>query len=202
MQAALPIMNGARPFGKPETLNQITGAPTHVYHITTTEGSTDDQEFNLGDEAVTYTTQYYTTLEPQSSNSSPRASPERDESGMLTPASISSKESSSSDAGSEEDSPVGGSMSGEMKPQQNICVKTPSQGGNQPSDHGHVCNGNSGNTIAGTTVKNWTYEDQFKQVTELLLSLSMHALAMNYYDYAAWKTFFVESEFKVAKISD
>ncbi len=174
MQAALPIMNGARPtFGKPEvtaqqtrelaqTLNQITGAPTHVYHITTTEGSTDDQEFNLGDEAVTYTTQYYTTVEPQSSASSPRASPERDESGMLTPASISSKESSSSDVGSEEGSHTGGSMSGGMQ-QQNICV-TASSGGNQHSDHGHVCNGNSSSTVAGTTVKNWTYEDQFKQV--------------------------------------
>ena len=185
MQAALPIMNGARPsFGKPEvtaqqsrelaqTLNQITRAPTHVYHITTTEGSTDDQEFNLGDEAVTYTTQYYTTVEPQSSTSSPRASPEQDESGMLTPASISSKESSSSDAGSEEDSPgMGGSMSGEMK-SQNICVKS-SPGGNQHSDHGHVCNGNSGNTVAGTTVKNWTYEDQFKQVTPLYHYPCMH----------------------------
>jgi hypothetical protein len=176
MQAALPIMNGARPsFGKPEvtaqqsrelaqTLNQITGAPTHVYHITTTEGSADDQDFNLGDEAVTYTTQYYTTVEPQSSASSPRASPERDESGVLTPASISSKESSSSDAGSEDDSPMGGSMLEDVKPQ-NICVKATSHGsggGNQLSEH--VCNGNGGNTIAGTTVKNWTYEDQFKQV--------------------------------------
>ena len=190
MQAALPIMNGARPsFGKPEvtaqqtrelaqTLNQITGAPTHIYHITTTEGSTDDQELiNLGDEAVTYTTQYYTTVEPQSSTSSPRASPERDESGMLTPTSISSKESSSSDAGSEEDSPAGGSMSGDIKPQ-NICVKSSPHGGNQlqQTDHGHVCNGNSGNTVAGTTVKNWTYEDQFKQVTVnvTVIIISMH----------------------------
>ena len=180
MQAALPIMNSARPsFGKPEvtaqqsrdlaqTLNQITSAPTHVYHITTTEGSTDDQEFNLGDEAVTYT-QYYTTVEPQSSASSPRASPERDESGVLTPASISSKESgSSSDAGSEEeDSPTGGSMLEDMKPQ-NICLKSSplGAGGSQDSDHhGHICNGNSGSAVAGTTVKNWTYEDQFKQVT-------------------------------------
>ena len=170
------MMNGARPtFGKPEvsglspkssdlaqTLNQIT-TPTHVYHITT-EDSSEDREFSLGDEAMTYTTQYY-TVEPQSSASSPLlqpASPERD-SGMLTPASVSSKESSSSDVASEGATPTGGSMSGVMQ-QQNICVT--SSGGIQHSDGlmGVSNGGNGGNTVAGATVKHWTYEDQFKQV--------------------------------------
>ena len=159
-------MNGARPtFGKQlslspkssdlaQTLNQIS---TPVYHITTDESSED--KFNLGDEAVTYTTQYYTTVEPQSTASSPLmqpASPERD-SGMLTPASVSSKESSSSDIAS--DGAMGGSVM-----QQNICVT--SSGGIPLSDGLSEANSgtNSGNPVAGATVKHWTYEDQFKQV--------------------------------------
>lgn len=179
MQVSLTAaMNGARPtFGKQlslspkssdlaQTLNHIS---TPVYHITTDDSSED--KFNLGDEAVTYTTQYYTTVEPQSTASSPLMQPESPgrDSGMLTPTSVSSKESSSSDVAS--DGPAGGSLSGGATGgmQQNICVT--SSGGLVHSDglvgvSGGVSNGT---TVAGATVKNWTYEDQFKQVDIILI---------------------------------
>ena len=167
MQVSLSAMNGARPtFGKQlslspkssdlaQTLNQIS---TPVYHITTDDSPED--KFNLGDEAVTYTTQYYTTVEPQSTASSPLlqpTSPDR-ESGVLTPVSVSSKESSSSDVAS--DGPAGGSLAGVM--QQNICVT--SSGGIAHPDGLMSMAGSNGTTMAGATVKNWTFEDQFKQV--------------------------------------
>ena len=174
MQVSLSAMNGTRPtFGKPlslspkssdlaQTLNQISN-PTAVYHITTTDDASEDREFNLGDEAVTYTTQYYTTVEPQSSASSPLLqpnSPER-ESGTLTPTSISSKESSSSEVASDGPPSLGGTL---MQPT-SMCVTS---SGGMPCTDGFMGvaggSGSNGNTIAGATVKSWTYEDQFKQV--------------------------------------
>lgn len=172
MQVSLSAMNGTRPtFGKQlslspkssdlaQTLNQISN-PT-VYHITTTDDSAEDREFNLGDEAVTYTTQYYTTVEPQSTASSPLlqpSSPGRD-SGTLTPTSVSSKESSSSEVASD-----GPSLGGTLMQPNNICVTS---SGGIPCTDGFVGvnggGGSNGNTVAGATVKSWTYEDQFKQV--------------------------------------
>ena len=160
MQVSLAAMNGARPtFGKLSPKSSELAQT--LYHITTDDSAED--KLNLGDEAVTYTTQYYTTVEPQSMASSPLlqpTSPER-ESGMLTPASVSSKESSSSDGAS--DGPSGGSLVGIM--QRSICVSSP--GGDAPHSDSlvGVC-GSNGSTVAGATVKHWTYEDQFKQVCQ------------------------------------
>ena len=161
MQVSLAAMNGARPtFGKLSPKSSELAQT--LYHITTDDSAED--KLNLGDEAMTYTTQYYTTVEPQSIASSPLLQPDSPgrESGMLTPASVSSKESSSSDGAS--DGPSGGSLVGIM--QQNVCVSSP---GSIPHSEGlvGVCSagpGSNGSTVAGNTVKHWTYEDQFKQV--------------------------------------
>lgn len=169
MQVSLPAMNGTRPtFGKQLSLSPKSSdlAQTLNYHITATGDASEDCDFNLGDEAVTYTTQYYTTVEPQSTASSPLlqpSSPGRD-SGTLTPTSVSSKESSSSEVASDGPPSLGGTL---MQPN-NMCV---SSSGGMPCTDGFIgvagTSGSNGNAVSGATVKSWTYEDQFKQVTKV-----------------------------------
>lgn len=152
-------MNGARAFKSPslspvpQTSTDLAHSLTRtVYEITTAAAESQEDKFNLGDEAVSYAaTQYYTTVEPRSSASSPTmqaVSPK--DSGNLTPISFSSKDSVSSETSSQETS--AGSMQ-----QQNMCLPS-------VSSSGMVSEGGQG--IGGmNAVKNWTYEDQFKQVS-------------------------------------
>ena len=152
-------MNGSRPFKSPslspvpQTSTDLAHSLTRtVYEITTAAAETAEDKFNLGDEAVSYAaTQYYTTVEPRSSASSPTMqalSPK--DSGNLTPISFSSKDSVSSENSSQE---------GTASMQQNMCLPAvSSSGGTDESGHSLVGGGVN-------AVKNWTYEDQFKQVS-------------------------------------
>lgn len=152
-------MNGARAFKSPslspvpQTSSDLAHSLTRtVYEITTAAAETAEDKFNLGDEAVSYAaTQYYTTVEPRSSASSPTmqaVSPK--DSGNLTPISFSSKDSVSSENSSQEGA-AGSSI------QQNMCLPAVSSSGGA---------GEGGHNVGGgmNAVKNWTYEDQFKQV--------------------------------------
>lgn len=124
-------------------------ATTSPPAVTAVNPLTDmDEKYRLGDEIMTYSTQYYSTLEAESRASSPggvAASP-KDSAGNLTPVSVSSKDtSSSSDATSilEEESALG---------HQGMCI--PMSSSQEQGDEGS----------SSTQIKHWTYEDQFKQV--------------------------------------
>lgn len=120
-----------------------------------------DDKYRLGEEMMSYSTQYYSTLEGQSRASSPggvavmAASP-KDSAGDLTPVSVSSKDtsSSSSDATSVLEDEPGEAALGH----QGICIPISSQ--EQGDDSGPT----------STQIKHWTYEDQFKQVHTLVMS--------------------------------
>ncbi len=131
---------------------------SNVYEISATTSTppvhspTDmEDKCRLGEEAMSYATQYYSTVESQSRASSPStgmvASPKDSCAGNLTPVSVSSKETSSSDSMSvlEEET-----ASGEMLSHQGMCIPISSE------EH----SGEQGTT----QVRHWTYEDQFKQV--------------------------------------
>lgn len=118
-----------------------------------------EDKCRLGEEAMSYATQYYSTVEGQSRASSPStllvASP-KDSAGNLTPVSVSSKETSSSDSMSalEEEG-----TAGEVLAHQGMCIPISSeeQSGEQST----------------TQVRHWTYEDQFKQVSVFSLFFCM-----------------------------
>lgn len=145
-----------------QTLGKMGG--NSVYEISATTSSpvtavdplTDmDDKYRLGEEMMTYSTQYYSTLEAQSRASSPggvavmAASP-KDSAGNLTPVSVSSKEtSSSSDATSVLEDESGEAALGGH---QGMCI--PISSSQEQGEEGS----NS------TQIKHWTYEDQFKQV--------------------------------------
>lgn len=137
-----------------QTLGKVGSNPVFEISATTSTSSpisvadsltAIDDKCSLGEEVMNYATQYY-SLEGQSRASSPStvmaASP-KDSAGNLTPISVSSKESSSSDVLSLDDE------GGEGLTHQSMCIPISSEE-----------QGASG----GTQVKNWTYEDQFKQV--------------------------------------
>lgn len=131
---------------------------SNVYEISATTSTppvsspTDiEDKCRLGEEAISYTTQYYSTVEGQSRGSSPSTgmvpSPKDSCTGNLTPVSVSSKDTSSSDSmsGLEEES-----ATGEVMAHQSMCIPISSE------EH----SGEQGTT----QVRHWTYEDQFKQV--------------------------------------
>ena len=136
-----------------------TMASNTVYEISATTTNTPpvnspadmEDKCRLGEEAMSYATQYYSTVESGSRASSPStlmvASP-KDSAGNLTPVSVSSKETSSSDSMSALEDDGG---AGDVLAQQGMCIPISSE------EHG----GEQGTT----QVRHWTYEDQFKQVS-------------------------------------
>ena len=138
-----------------QTMGKMGNSNVYEISATTTsppvESPTDmEDKCRLGEEAMSYATQYYSTVESQSRASSPStlmvASP-KDSAGNLTPVSVSSKGTSSSDSMSAlEDE----SASGDILTHQSMCIPISS------SEH-------SGDQST-TQVRHWTYEDQFKQV--------------------------------------
>lgn len=142
-----------------QTLGKMGG--NSVYEISATTSPTVtavdsmsdmDDKYRLGEEMMGYSTQYYSTVDGQSRDSSPgvavmAASP-KDSTGNLTPVSVSSKGSSSSDATSViEDETVE-----VLGHHQSMCIPIAS----------------SGEGTTSTQIKHWTYEDQFKQVRPLV----------------------------------
>lgn len=158
---SLTAMNGAPPM---TTLSHPSSSlhfsqtisphiPGQVYDIPSSPAS---DKCSLGEEAVTYTTQYYTTLHPHSRGSSPvmlhaEESPTLD-AGNISPRSNSTKGTSSV---SESSSGEGGEMEC-LTVEQDVgeCISSLSDSG-------------TGSMVGGDgTVKHWTYEDQFKQVSD------------------------------------
>lgn len=145
-----------------QTLGKMGG--NSVYEISATTSSpsvsavdplTDmDDKYRLGEEMISYSTQYYSTIEGQSRASSPGvemiATSPKDSAGNLTPVSVSSKDTSSSDVMSAlEDEPS------DVLRHQSMCIPISSS-----QEHGE-----EGTT--STQIKHWTYEDQFKQVSSM-----------------------------------
>lgn len=148
-----------------QTLGKMGSNPVYEISATTSpvghmESLSDmEDKCRLGEEVLNYTTQFYTTVESQSRASSPStvmaASP-KDSAGNLTPVSISSKDTSSSEALSAlEDE----GSDGDEVTHRNICIPMPS--------------GDQGDSTGATQVKHWTYEDQFKQVRKYNLVVVM-----------------------------
>ena len=142
-----------------QTLGKMGSNP--VYEISaTTAGSSPvnmetlsemEDKCRLGEDVLSYTNQFYSTLENQSAASSPSAASPKGSAGNLTPVSVSSKETSSSEALSALEDEGG---DGEVSNHQNMCIPMSSaEQGDQAT--------------AATQVKHWTYEDQFKQVRVL-----------------------------------
>ena len=155
---SLTAMNGAPPM---TTLSPLSSSlhfsqiisPGKVYDIPSSPAS---DKCSVGEETVTYTTQYYTTLHPHSGGSSPVMShaegrPTLD-AGNISPRSNSTKGSSSD---SESSSGEGGEMEC-LTVEQDVgeCLASLSDSG-------------TGSMVGGDgAVKHWTYEDQFKQVSD------------------------------------
>lgn len=147
-----------------QTLGKMGNNP--VYEISaTTSGSPPvahmeslsdiEDKCRLGEDVLGYTTQFYSTLETQSRASSPStvmATSPKDSAGNLTPVSVSSKDTSSSEALSalEDEGDGDGTI------HHNMCIPISSSG-----EQGDQATG-------ATQVKHWTYEDQFKQVKIIL----------------------------------
>lgn len=135
-----------------QTLGKV--GSSSVYEISATTSPPMDSLSDMddkcrlgpGEEMLSYTTQYYSMVETQSRASSPStimaASP-KDSAGNLTPVSISSKETSSSEVLDDE----GGDQ--DVLGHHSMCIPISSEGEQGPT---------------ATHVKHWTYEDQFKQV--------------------------------------
>ena len=139
-----------------QTLGKIAG--NQIYEISATtsppatkmEAHTDtDDKCSIEDDVVSYTAQYYPAIESHSRASTPSTvapgSP-KDCAGHLTPVSVSSKDSSSSEGLSPLDD-----EGMESLPHQSMCIPISSEAQEEQGN-------------GGTQVRHWTYEDQFKQV--------------------------------------
>lgn len=155
-------MNGAPPM---TTLSPLSTA--HIFNQTISPHITEQvyeipsspvlDKVSLGEEAVTYTTQYYRTLQPQSRGTSPimlqEDSPKVDAAGNISPYSNSSKGSSS-------DSETSSANAGDIE------CSTVEQGSVECFSSS-VSESGTGSMVGGDgAVKHWTYEDQFKQVSK------------------------------------
>ena len=136
-----------------QTLGKMGNNP--VYEISATTSTSPpvpqleslEEKCRLGEDMLSYTTQFYSTVESQSVASSPSSSPKG------SPGSVSSKDSSSSEglSGLEDEG-----ADGEVATHQSMCVPISSV---EQTEHG----------LGATQVKHWTYEDQFKQVGNVYL---------------------------------
>lgn len=130
--------------------------------VTTAVDSLTDMEdkYRLGEDVLNYSSQYYSTVEDHSRASSPggimAASP-KESGGNLTPVSVSSKDTSCSEAMSSLEDEMQGSelppIPIDMQTRQNMCIPISSS---QEQGEG-----------TSTQIKHWTYEDQFKQLYNL-----------------------------------
>ena len=137
LHAATVTINGTgtSPSPSPQSIEYTHPPGTQVVYTLTGEGS----EAERGDDSSKYTMQYYTTVEPQSGENSPHMlglSPTEARMPVNSGTTSTSSESSSGP---------------EMGIHQSLCV---------PSSAGEGTQSDSG----GSTVKQWTYEEQFKQV--------------------------------------
>lgn len=141
-----------------QTLGKMGSNPVYEISATTSASSPMARIDALSDmedkceDVLSYTTQFYSTVESQSRASSPStATSPKDCAGNLTPVSVSSKDTSSSEALSALEDEGG---EGEASHHQSMCIPISSgDQGDQP--------------VCATQVKHWTYEDQFKQVTKI-----------------------------------